>query len=168
MCLGKIPLVISMLILISQNFDVEGRIINGSTGILRKVRYSLNDENQCVLKSCIIEISQSSDKALPNLHPHEIPIIEDLVELRFMHPNSKKTCHITCKQVPILPGFIITAHKLQGQTLEKVIIDLGSKWCQGAEKPYVMVLCATSLQSLFILCLFNYSKICSHPSQDIH
>jgi hypothetical protein len=129
MRLGKIPLVIGMPILVSQNFDVEGRIVNGSTGILRKVRYSLNDENQRVLKSCIIEISQSSDEALPNLCPHEILIIEDSIELRFTHPNSKKTCRITHKQVPILPGFVITAHKLQGQTLEKVIVDLGSKWC---------------------------------------
>ncbi|KAG2030253.1 hypothetical protein BDR03DRAFT_878777, partial [Suillus americanus] len=85
MRLGKIPLVIGMPILISQNFDVKGGIVNGSTGILRKVRYSLNDENQRVLKSCIIEISQSSDEALPNLRPHEIPIIEDSVELRFTH-----------------------------------------------------------------------------------
>ncbi|KAG2146373.1 uncharacterized protein EDB93DRAFT_1072330, partial [Suillus bovinus] len=61
----------------------------------------------------------------------------------------------------------ITAHKLQGQTLEKVIIDLSSKWCRGAEKPYVMVSHVSSLQSLFILRPFNYNKICSHPSQDI-
>ncbi|KAG1779169.1 hypothetical protein EV702DRAFT_947573, partial [Suillus placidus] len=37
----------------------------------------------------------------------------------------------------------------------------------GAKKPYVMVSHATSLQSLFILRPFNYSVICSHPSQDI-
>ncbi|KAG2368144.1 hypothetical protein BDR07DRAFT_1211719, partial [Suillus spraguei] len=61
----------------------------------------------------------------------------------------------------------ITAHKSQGQTLEKVIMDLGSKWCRGAKRPYMMVSHVTSLQSLFILRPFNYSKICSHPSQDI-
>jgi hypothetical protein len=83
MRLGKIPLVIGMPIIVSQNFDVEGGIVNGSTGILKKVRYSLNDDNQLVLRSCIVEISQSSDEALPNLRPHEIPIIEDSVELRF-------------------------------------------------------------------------------------
>ncbi|KAG2110206.1 uncharacterized protein F5147DRAFT_531430, partial [Suillus discolor] len=38
----------------------------------------------------------------------------------------------------------------------------------GAEKPYVMISRATSLQSLFILRPFNYNKICSHLSQDIH
>ncbi|KAG1738066.1 hypothetical protein EDD22DRAFT_758925, partial [Suillus occidentalis] len=81
MRLGKIPLVIGMPIIVSQNFDVEGGIVNGSTGILKKVRYSLNDDNQRVLRSCIVEISQSSDEALPNLSPHEIPIIEDSVEL---------------------------------------------------------------------------------------
>ncbi|KAG2342777.1 hypothetical protein BDR05DRAFT_885881 [Suillus weaverae] len=90
MCLGKIPLLIGMPILVSQNFNVEGGIVNGSTGKLRKVRYSLNNERQQVLRSCIVEISHSSDEALPNLFPHQIPIIEDFVELKFTHPNSKK------------------------------------------------------------------------------
>ncbi|KAG2335441.1 hypothetical protein BDR05DRAFT_845762, partial [Suillus weaverae] len=81
MCLGKIPLVIGMPILVSQNFDIEGRIVNGSTGKLRKVKYSLNNERQQALRSCIVEISHSSDKALPNLFLHPIPIIEDSVEL---------------------------------------------------------------------------------------
>ncbi|KAG1851023.1 hypothetical protein C8R48DRAFT_612887, partial [Suillus tomentosus] len=85
MRLGKIPLVIGMPVLVSQNFDVDGGIVNGSTGILRKVRYSLNDEKQRVLRSCIVEISQSSGEALPNLSPQQIPIIEDSVELRFTH-----------------------------------------------------------------------------------
>jgi hypothetical protein len=167
MRLGKIPLVIGMPILVSQNFDVEGGIVNGSTGKLRKVRYSFNNEGQRILRSCIVEISHSSDEALPNLSPHQIPIIEDSVELRFTHPNCKKTCRITRTQVPVLPGFVITAHKSQGQTLEKIIVDLGSKWCRGTEKPYVMVSRVTSLQNLFVLRPFNYSVICSHPSQDV-
>ncbi|KAG2152920.1 hypothetical protein DEU56DRAFT_727195, partial [Suillus clintonianus] len=85
MRLGKIPLVIGMPILVSQNFDVEGGIVNGSTGTLRKVRYSLNHEGQRILRSCIVEISHSTDETLPNLPPHHIPILEDSVELRFTH-----------------------------------------------------------------------------------
>ncbi|KAG2361137.1 hypothetical protein BDR07DRAFT_1238620, partial [Suillus spraguei] len=54
MRLGKIPLVIGMPVLVSQNFDIEGGIMNGSTGILKKVRYTVNDEKQCVLRSCIV------------------------------------------------------------------------------------------------------------------
>ncbi|KAG2152921.1 hypothetical protein DEU56DRAFT_713365, partial [Suillus clintonianus] len=61
----------------------------------------------------------------------------------------------------------ITAHKSQGQTMQKVIVDLGNKWCRGTEKPYVMVSRATSLQSLFILRPFSYNTICSHPSEDV-
>ncbi|KAG2108482.1 uncharacterized protein F5147DRAFT_533074, partial [Suillus discolor] len=68
-----------------------------------------------------------------------IPIIEDSVELKFTYPSSKRMCRITRTQMPVLPGFVTTAHKSQGQTLEKIITDLGSKWCRGAEKPYVMV-----------------------------
>jgi len=34
--LGKIPLVIGMPVMITQNYDVEGGIVNGCTGILKK------------------------------------------------------------------------------------------------------------------------------------
>ena len=167
MRLGKIPLVIGMPVMVVHNFDVEGGIVNGSTGELKQIRYTSDNEGRRFLRSCIVDVKHSSNETLPNLPPHHIPIIEDSVELRFTHPNSNKTCRITRTQVPILPGFVITAHKSQGQTLDKVTVDLGSKWCRGTEKPYVMISRATSLQNLFILRPFNYNKICCHPSQDV-
>ncbi|KAG1847642.1 hypothetical protein DFJ58DRAFT_663158 [Suillus subalutaceus] len=100
MQLGKIPLVIGMPVLVSPNFDVKGGIVNGSTRILKKVRYTVNDKKQRVLRSCIVEINQLSDEALPNLHPHDIPIIEDSMELRFMHPNSKRCAGLHAHRFP--------------------------------------------------------------------
>jgi len=67
-------------------------------------------------------------------------------------------------QLPIAPAFAMTAHKAQGQTLDKVIIDLES--CKGTESPYVMVSRVTSLNGLLILRPFKFSKIKCHQSQD--
>jgi len=58
----------------------------------------------------------------------------------------------------------MTAHKAQGQTLEKVIVDLESY--RGTESPYVMVSHVTSLKGLLILRPFKFSKIKCHQSQD--
>jgi hypothetical protein len=40
--LGKIPLVIGMPVMISQNFDVHGGVVNGCYGSLRSVRYRVD------------------------------------------------------------------------------------------------------------------------------
>ncbi|KAF8338562.1 hypothetical protein F5887DRAFT_833925, partial [Amanita rubescens] len=58
----------------------------------------------------------------------------------------------------------MTAHKSQGQTLNKAIIDL--KDCRGTEAPYVMLSCIRRLDDLLILRHFPFAKIRCHPSQD--
>ncbi|KAI0708648.1 hypothetical protein C8Q76DRAFT_601343, partial [Earliella scabrosa] len=59
----------------------------------------------------------------------------------------------------------LTAHKSQGQTFSRVIVDLES--CSGTEPPYVMLSRATSLHGVIILRPFAKSKICCRQSGDI-
>ncbi|KAL1659065.1 hypothetical protein GGF50DRAFT_33099, partial [Schizophyllum commune] len=59
----------------------------------------------------------------------------------------------------------MTAHKSQGQTLEKVIVDL--EGCRGSEAPYVMLSRVKSLDGLFILRPFAFKKITCNLSQDL-
>ena len=51
--------------------------------------------------------------------------------------------------MPIEPGFAMAVHKAQGQTMDRVIVDLVG--CVGTEPPYVMVLRAKSLNGLVVL-----------------
>ncbi|KAF9642413.1 hypothetical protein BDM02DRAFT_3105726, partial [Thelephora ganbajun] len=57
-----------------------------------------------------------------------------------------------------------TAHKAQGQTMNKVIVDLSS--CVGTEAAYVMVSRCTHLDGLLVLRPFPISKITVRRSQD--
>ena len=84
--------------------------------------------------------------------------------MTFRHPHSGKKCTIRRTQLPILPAFAMTAHKAQGQTMEKVLVDLES--CKGTESPYVMVSRVTSLEGLLILRPFKSSKIQCLLSED--
>ncbi|KAH9847120.1 hypothetical protein C2E23DRAFT_690317, partial [Lenzites betulinus] len=59
----------------------------------------------------------------------------------------------------------LTSHKAQGQTFEKVIIDL--EGCRGTEAPYVMLSRATSLDGVIILRPFALSKIACRVSEDL-
>ncbi|KAL6299051.1 hypothetical protein BKA93DRAFT_694648, partial [Sparassis latifolia] len=79
--LGKIPLVIGMRVMISQNFDVNGGIVNGSIGILRKIRYTIDEFQQRHLVSCIVEVSDSDAQNLPYLPSHYIPVLNDTISM---------------------------------------------------------------------------------------
>ncbi|KDQ54425.1 hypothetical protein JAAARDRAFT_135832, partial [Jaapia argillacea MUCL 33604] len=89
--LGKIPLVLGMPILIAQNFDVEGGIVNGSTGTLKRIRYRVDDNGLRHLTSCIVEVVDTRADTLPYLASHHVAVLEDQVDLRFTHLHSRKS-----------------------------------------------------------------------------
>jgi hypothetical protein len=154
--LRRIPLVVGMPVSINQNFDVNAGIVNGSSGFLRGVRYSSDNEGRRFLKSCVVEVPGSDPVEMAHLPVHHFPVLPDVTEIKFEHGASRKRCVIKRKQVPIEPGFAITAHKAQGQTLGKVIVDVAS--CSGTEQPYVMVSRSTSVSGLIILRDFDFTK----------
>jgi len=162
--LGKIPLVIGMPVMITQNYDVKGGIVNGCTGILKKIRYSTDSNGNRYALSCVVESPSISAEPLSTLPKNHAVVLQETIDIKFQHPHSGKNCQIKRTQLPITPAFAMTAHKSQGQTLKKVIIDLQS--CRGTEAPYVMVSRVTSLEGLLILRPFQYGKISCRQSQD--
>ena len=162
---GALPLVLGMPVVLTENIDVAGGIVNGSTGILRKVRYRVDDDDRRFITSCIVELPDVTSDALPNLPPKHVAVLPNNVEMKsFRHPNSGRSCTLRRCQVPLDAAFAITAHKAQGQTMRKVVVDLAS--CIGTEAAYVMVSRCTGLQGLMVLRPFPISKITVHRSQD--
>ena len=161
----RIPLVIGMPVAINQNFDVAAGVVNGSYRTLRRIRYFTDREGRRYLKSCIVEIPGSDGVEVPHLPRHHFPIMPDTTELKFEHGKSHKRCTIRRKQVPIEPGFAVTVYKAQGQTMNRVIVDLTG--CTGTEPPYVMVSRATSLDGLVVLRDFDARQITKRRSEDL-
>ncbi len=164
--LGKLPLVEGMPVIVSQNYDVNGGVVNGTIWVLRKVR-TVQDRTsgEYLLKSCIISIKDVHCSAMTNLPEGDLPILQDVVDMTFKHKHSNRKCVIKRYQVPIQPAFAITCHKAQGQTFDRVIVDLES--CKGSEAPYVMLSRARSLESLLIFRPFKFSKITCRQSEDL-
>ena len=163
--LRRIPLVIGMPVAINQNFDVAAGVVNGSQGILRKVRYFEDAEGLRHLKSCVVEIENADAVEMPHLPKHHFPILPDITDLKFEHNGSHKRCMIKRKQVPIEPGFAMTVHKAQGRTMERVIVDLAG--CTGTEPPYVMASRAKSLNGLLVLRDFDRKQITKRRSEEL-
>ena len=122
-------------------------------------------EGKRILNSCVVEIPGSDHVGMVHLLKHYFPILPDVTDLKFKHAGSHRRCTIKRKQVPIEPGFAITAHKAQGQTMGKVVVDI--EGCSGTEQPYVMVSRCTSIDGLVILRDFNFGKITNRHSEDL-
>ena len=163
--LRKIPLIIGMPVSINQNFDVPAGVVNGSYGMLRMIRYFADEDGRRYLKSCVVEITDSNAISLPHLPAHHFPILPDTTELKFEYGASHKRCTIKRKQVLVEPGFAITAHKAQGQTMKRVIVDLAG--CIRTEQPYMMVSRATSLDGLMVPCSFEAQQIAKRRSEEL-
>ena len=163
--LGKLPVVLGMPVIVNQNFDVEGGLVNGSFGYLRDYRFRTDENGIRTLTSCIVEIPDLTCDPLPHLPAKHVAIISDTVEMRsIVHPVSGWSCTMKRSQVPLTPGFAMTAHKAQGLTLPRVIIDLAS--CRGTEPPYVMVSRCPSLAGVLLMRSFPLSKITCRRSQE--
>lgn len=102
---------------------------------------------------------------MPLLSVHHFPTLPDIMDITFEHGASHKRCVIKRKQVPIEPGFAITAHKAQGQTLERAVVDLAG--CLGTEQPYVMTSRCTSIEGLVVLRDFEFGQITKRHSEDL-
>lgn len=163
--LGRLPLVIGMPVMITQNYDVEDGAVNGSRGILRRIRYRTDQDGRRHAISCVVEVEDYSGDPLPHLPKQFVPCLQDSVEINFTHPHSTKRCKIHRTQIPLAPAFAITAHKAQGQTLPYVVIDLESS--RSCEAAYVMVSRAKSLKGLIVLRPFARKRISSHMNQQL-
>ncbi|KAF9779661.1 hypothetical protein BJ322DRAFT_992691, partial [Thelephora terrestris] len=79
--LGKIPLVLGMPVIVNQNFDIGGGLVNGSFGYLREFRSQEDADGTWSLKSCIVEVPDITCEPLPHLPPKHVAIISDAVEM---------------------------------------------------------------------------------------
>ncbi len=163
--LGRLPLVLGMPVIITQNFDVQGGIVNGTTGILRKIRYYTDEHGLRHAVSCVVESDTISASPLPGLSIHDAAILEDTTDMHFIHPYSSKKCTIKRTQLPLSPVFAMTTHKAQGQTMKEAIVDIQS--CRGTEAPCVMLSRVKSLTGLLILRPFDPKKIQCRQSEDL-
>ncbi|TDL13844.1 hypothetical protein BD410DRAFT_697194, partial [Rickenella mellea] len=79
--LGKIPLVLGMPVVICQNFDVEGGVVNGSRGILKKIRYRVNSDGNRQAISCVVHVPDTSNEPMPNLPEHDVVVLADTTDM---------------------------------------------------------------------------------------
>ncbi|KAJ7157746.1 hypothetical protein C8R46DRAFT_827434, partial [Mycena filopes] len=79
--LGRLPLVIGMPVMISQNFDVPGGVVNGCVGKLVSVRYEVGADGKRYALSCVVEAPDTTPGIIPELPNHHVVSLRDTVQL---------------------------------------------------------------------------------------
>ncbi|KAK0229875.1 hypothetical protein EDD85DRAFT_749929, partial [Armillaria nabsnona] len=79
--LGVLPLVIGMPVMITSNFDVEAGVVNGSTGMLKKIRYRQDEQGRRIALSCVVEIPGMTGDKLTDLPECHATAIKDTVDM---------------------------------------------------------------------------------------
>ena len=101
-------------------------------------------------------------KPLDGLPPNHVPILRKTESFQVHMPGKQKAVNVNRNHFPLVPRFSCTAHKAQGQTLPKVIVDLcpiGKTRKVGIEFSYVPLSRVKRLEDVTILRPFQYSVL---------
>ena len=189
---GLLPLVPGMPVILTQNIAIELGMINGMNGIFRQLVYEEDTVTTDAISEkfpsnakyvrkplyALVEIVRSKvacnfEQLQSNFVP--IPLMEQTfrVNLTDVLPkdkrpksNQKIVFSIKRRALPLVPAYSITTHKSQGQTLNKVVIDL--KLPSGNDDIaaiYVPLSRVKRLTDLIILRPFDYQILLTKPSK---
>ena len=113
---------------------LQGQGETGLCSIVKKIIYQTSDEGHEAV--CIHIHIWSSPITLEGLMPGIVPIFPRLVSFNCKSQQGTRI-KISWTQLPLLPAWAFTDYKVQGASLNTVIMDLTS--AQGMQHAYIML-----------------------------
>lgn len=189
---GLLPLVPGMPVILTQNIAIELGLINGMNAIFRQLVYEEDSVSTDAISEtfptnsryirkplyAIVEIDRSKvecnfEQLRSNLVP--IPLKEQTfrIDIADILPKDKKLkskqktiLSVKRRALPLVPAYSITTHKSQGQTLQKVVIDLKlPNRTDDIAAIYVPLSRVKRLTDLIILRHFDYKTLLMKPTR---
>ena len=167
----ELKLFVGMPIMISSNIATELGITNGTCGTIKSIHlkngeevtdtsgyHALEEQPQYI----IVELKDIDMRPLDGLPEKHVPISVKKGSFQVKMSGKKKKINVNRSHFPMVPLFSCTAHKSQGQTLKKAVMDLvPSKGgnVTGIEFVYVPLSRVRRLQDLTILREFDPSVL---------
>ena len=128
-------------VMLLSNLWKEHGLTKGANGF---VRYIVYDEDKAPPKLPAFLLVYFPQYTGPSFHPKEekivpiVPVLRKWYDSRVEHNRT---------MLPLIPSYAITIHKSQGQTLDKIILNLGVKeFASGLT--YTAISCATKLENI--------------------
>ena len=156
-------------VMLTNNVDISDRLINGQLGTVARVWV-----NEVTQKPTIVYI-KFNDEGAGNLAIDKsadifaienkvVPIKPILVKIK-LNPGKRSSPEIERLQFPLALAWACTVHKVQGLTLNKIVIsfELFKQRSFNYGQTYVALSRATSLQGLYVLGKLEHKHIKADP-----
>ena len=156
-------------VMLTNNVDISDRLINGQLGIVARILV-----NEVTQKPTIVYI-KFDDEDVGNLvidksgdifaiENKVVPIKPILAQIK-LNPGKRSSPEIQRLQFPLALAWACTVHKVQGLTLNKIVIsfELFKQRSFNYGQIYVALSRATSLQGLYVLGKLEHKHIKADP-----
>ena len=161
---GTLKLAIGARVMLVANIDVSDGLVNGARG---EVVHIVTNANSMVINVLVkFDNQQVGIKAIQTSpyqanFPDAVPLSKHEVVFR---AKRKRGSEITRLQFPLTLAWATTIHKVQGLTLDEIVVDMkGGRFNAG--QAYVAFSRVKTLQGLHIL---NFSASAIKKSNDVH
>ena len=143
--ISELCLAVGAKVMLTVNVDVSDGLVNGARGTVIKSNGNVNlvlvNFNNPRVGVTAIQKSHYRQQ-----HPHAVPISRHETTFRI---GRNKTAELSRTQFPLVLSWATTIHKVQGLTLDKIVVDMkGGRFTAGQE--YVAFSSVKSLDTLFI------------------
>ena len=142
-------------VLLTNNLDVADGLTNGAYGTVAGVITKDNNPNK--ITAVIVKfdhqrvgIIAQRNSPYKKEYPGCVPICQ--VEVTFVKSTTSNTIQVTRRQFPLFLGWAVTIHKVQGMTLDAIVVDMTKgKGRFYAGQAYVAVSRVRSKEKLYII-----------------
>ena len=157
---GIVKLAIGARVMLTTNVDVSDGLVNGARGEVVHVVTNSDDEVTCVLvkfDNSTVGRKSIQTSQYRSTHPHAVPLA------KYEVAKGKRGSEITRLQFPLTLAWATTIHKVQGLTLDEIVVDMrGGRFSPG--QAYVAFSRVKTLQGLHIL---NFDRRVIKKSIDV-
>ena len=153
--IGLLLLVPGMKVMVTDNVAMRGGVANRCLGTVQDIKYELNSYGQRRAICAYVQVPGAKIQA-PGLPPDVIPILPETIMFKYKMEGDV-TYSIRRTQLSLLPAYAFTVNKIQGQSLQYVLVDLRSTW--GTQTLYVMISRAVSLENLAVMRWFPSTNL---------
>ena len=111
-------------VMLTANVDVSDGLVNGAMGTVVAV---ITDDKNNVSKILVhfdnasVGLKSIQSSSHRSIHPNAVPIVKH--EIQFL-AKGKKGAEITHIQFPLTLAWATTIHKMQGLTLDEIVVDM--------------------------------------------
>ena len=160
---GKLTLAIGARVMLTANVDVSDGLVNGARGeVVHVVTNNDHAVTSVLVRFDNERVGLKAIQSSPYCHtfPCAVPVAK--YEIVFL-AKGKRGSEITRLQFPITLAWATTIHKVQGLTLDEIVVDMkGGRFSPG--QAYVAFSRVKTLQGLHIL---NFNAKCIKKGNDV-